>query len=395
MFWCDSLAQLKASYPELKLYRPYDWMDYILVPSMLERSFDKMLKDPELAAIVTPEDERFVKTLECHFLPFIKYLSSGPMTFIHGDARMENMLWPKMGPNSSEPRLQHLENRVAHSGLQFSTLYERENLNWLAVDWQTSSTGLGIYDLAYFVAMDLEFSENDRKNDACDRRLVKAYHDELLAHCPRAKAAEYSFEKCFHDYKLTMILSLMIPIVVMTSEALGEHGMARAKAVRKAMLRRVLRAIRRVGADTMFYKYVDDNFAHRSLSSALEQVKPQAEEKLVRPHHEIMLFNHTPEQIKDINGYDRWFLNGYSKDASVFFALALGMYPARGVVDASFSVVIKGIQHNARASRTFKESDLPGDKKAAGFTVSVGPITLIGKLLYLGYVPKDMMVVSL
>jgi len=44
----------------------------------------------------------------------------------------------------------------------------------------------------------------------------------------------------------------------------------------------------------------------------------------------------------DINHYDRYFFNGYTSDANVFFAAALGLYPNRHVADASFSVVLNG-----------------------------------------------------
>ena len=44
----------------------------------------------------------------------------------------------------------------------------------------------------------------------------------------------------------------------------------------------------------------------------------------------------------DRNFYDRYFFNGYSRDGSVYFALAMGAYPNRGVFDAAFSVVFEG-----------------------------------------------------
>lgn len=63
----------------------------------------------------------------------------------------------------------------------------------------------------------------------------------------------------------------------------------------------------------------------------------------------------TPEPIafagQDRNFYDRYFFNGYSADGSLFFAAAMGFYPQLGIVDAAFSLVVDGIQHNVRASR--------------------------------------------
>ena len=67
----------------------------------------------------------------------------------------------------------------------------------------------------------------------------------------------------------------------------------------------------------------------------------------------------------DRNFYDRYFFNGYSPDGSVFFAVALGVYPHLNVMDASFSVIADGIQHNLRASRILNSERLD---------TTVGPI---------------------
>ncbi|KEQ53413.1 hypothetical protein [Sphingobium chlorophenolicum] len=69
----------------------------------------------------------------------------------------------------------------------------------------------------------------------------------------------------------------------------------------------------------------------------------------------------------DRNFYDRYFFNGYSPDGSVFFAAAMGFYPQLGIVDASFCVLVDGVQHNLRASRRSGGERLD---------LSVGPISL-------------------
>jgi hypothetical protein len=57
----------------------------------------------------------------------------------------------------------------------------------------------------------------------------------------------------------------------------------------------------------------------------------------------------------DPNAYDRFFFNGYDRDASTYFACALGQYPGRNVMDGGFAAVIgegEGrVQHNVLASR--------------------------------------------
>jgi hypothetical protein len=53
----------------------------------------------------------------------------------------------------------------------------------------------------------------------------------------------------------------------------------------------------------------------------------------------------------DRNFYDRYFFNGYARDGSVYFAVAMGIYPNLGIMDGTFNVVVDGKQHVVRASR--------------------------------------------
>ena len=53
----------------------------------------------------------------------------------------------------------------------------------------------------------------------------------------------------------------------------------------------------------------------------------------------------------DRNFYDRYFFNGYRRDGEVYFALAMGIYPNLGIIDAALSVVSKGTQYFVRGSR--------------------------------------------
>jgi hypothetical protein len=69
----------------------------------------------------------------------------------------------------------------------------------------------------------------------------------------------------------------------------------------------------------------------------------------------------------DRNFYDRYFFNGYTMDGGIFFAAALGVYPHLNVMDASFSVIDNGVQHNLRASRLLRSERM--DTK-------VGPISI-------------------
>ena len=63
------------------------------------------------------------------------------------------------------------------------------------------------------------------------------------------------------------------------------------------------------------------------------------------------------------NAYDRFFFNGLSED--FYFAIALGLYPNRGVIDGAFSVVQNGRQHSVFTSDALR-----------GRVTHVGPITI-------------------
>ena len=73
----------------------------------------------------------------------------------------------------------------------------------------------------------------------------------------------------------------------------------------------------------------------------------------------------------DINHYDRYFFNGYTKDTRLFFALAMGLYPNRHVADASFSVVVDGGTVDARQISVHASRRAPADRADAN---EVGPI---------------------
>jgi hypothetical protein len=52
----------------------------------------------------------------------------------------------------------------------------------------------------------------------------------------------------------------------------------------------------------------------------------------------------------DRNFYDRFWFNGFVGDGSLYFSVAMGFYPNRGVVDGGFSVLVDGLQHSLHLS---------------------------------------------
>jgi hypothetical protein len=68
----------------------------------------------------------------------------------------------------------------------------------------------------------------------------------------------------------------------------------------------------------------------------------------------------------DVNHYDRYFFNGYSKTGDLYFGAAMGLYPNRHVADAAFCVVRGGVQ-----TSVFRSQRAPIDRLHA---TDLGPI---------------------
>lgn len=80
----------------------------------------------------------------------------------------------------------------------------------------------------------------------------------------------------------------------------------------------------------------------------------------------------TPEPVQQVftsdrNFYDRFFFNGYWREGEPYFAVAMGIYPNVGIIDASINVIWGGVQHCVRASRV-----LGADR----MDTRVGPISI-------------------
>jgi aminoglycoside phosphotransferase (APT) family kinase protein len=81
------------------------------------------------------------------------------------------------------------------------------------IDWQLSSRGRGVFDIAYFVAGSLE--PVDRK--AREMTLLRMYHEALT----RCGVRDYDFEQCLADYRLCILFLLAYAVI-----ALGALDMA-------------------------------------------------------------------------------------------------------------------------------------------------------------------------
>ncbi|MDE0158400.1 MAG: phosphotransferase [Gammaproteobacteria bacterium] len=120
----------------------------------------------------TPETLRLTEVLGMTFADHAGALATGPLTFIHGDYRADNMFFDDSGAQEL-----------------------------VAIDWQTSGAGSGLYDVAYFLATNV--SAEDRRR--IEREALAEYHDIVCG----MGAKNFSFDDCWRSYRQNMLSVLL------------------------------------------------------------------------------------------------------------------------------------------------------------------------------------------
>lgn len=157
-----------------------------------------------LGDLVAPED---AATLRACGPVLEAWLLGRPERFglVHGDYRLDNLMFPPHGPGV------------------------------VAVDWQTLSLGLPARDLAYFLGTSIDLAARRRH----ERELVADYHHALVGH----GVGDYDFETCWDDYVFSMVQG---PLVSVFGCAYGTRT-ERGDRMFAAMVARSCTAIRDLG----------------------------------------------------------------------------------------------------------------------------------------------------
>jgi aminoglycoside phosphotransferase (APT) family kinase protein len=100
---------------------------------------------------------------------------SAPFSLVHGDYRLDNLMFPPVGDDV------------------------------VAVDWQTVTVALPARDLSYFIGTSLPV----KQRRAAEHLLVQSYYEELRARGIK----EYGFERCFGDYRFGQLQGPMITVL--------------------------------------------------------------------------------------------------------------------------------------------------------------------------------------
>jgi hypothetical protein len=124
----------------------------------------------KLGTGVTPEIRQMGEWLRQHVVRLNEYVyQEPPCTLIHNDYHADNLFFA--GASAA--------------------------LSLVVIDWQVTTRGRGVYDVAYFLGGNLDAT--DRRNH--ELRLLQAYHTLLMEN----GVADYPFDQCLNDYRLAML----------------------------------------------------------------------------------------------------------------------------------------------------------------------------------------------
>ena len=176
------LATFHAGWWEDRRLEELDWMptldDPLIVGTwkqLYRDTWDQFLErfQAGLTSSMLHTAERFGK----HIDNVTARLAEPPWTITHGDYRLDNMLF---GTQGGEPVL-------------------------TMIDWQVSTKGRGMFDVAYFLAGTLEPQERRAK----EMGILKRYHQNLVGQ----GVGDYSFDQCLIDYRLSALYCLLYAVV--------------------------------------------------------------------------------------------------------------------------------------------------------------------------------------
>jgi hypothetical protein len=143
----------------------------------------------EFGGLVPPEILRLGERFGGRMQRLTDNFAQEPATIVHGDFRLDNLFFAT--PEGGDPLA--------------------------VIDWQLSSRGRGVFDIAYFVAGSLE--PVDRK--AREMTLLRMYHDTLT----RFGVRDYDFEQCFADYRLCILFLLAYSVIESALDTANERGL--------------------------------------------------------------------------------------------------------------------------------------------------------------------------
>lgn len=169
-FWWDSPRL--TTLPWLQAYNRPSWSEALA--ANFSASWPAVLDG--IGADLSPALRRFGDQFPNLLVWYVDELSRPPTTFLHGDLRLDQLLF---GASPADPPV-------------------------TALDWQITGTGRGAYDLAYFLVQSL--TTNTRRS--CEAELIERYSERLAEH-----GIDYPPKELLRDYRLTTASCFIYPVL--------------------------------------------------------------------------------------------------------------------------------------------------------------------------------------
>ncbi len=188
------LAAFHAHFWESPLLKQFGWMPYYNDPCHHHAQTSYRQAWPPFQTFVGDRLPAPVREAGERLNDSVVYLqdllSEPPITIMHGDFKLDNLVFPASGADGV-----------------------------IVLDWQITSRGRGAFDLGYFLCTSL--SPSDRA--AHEHDLIRSYVDALAAGGVRG----YGVDACMRDYRLAALFRMVYTVILIGSLDVGnERGLA-------------------------------------------------------------------------------------------------------------------------------------------------------------------------
>ena len=189
-----ALAQHHAVWWEHPKLDELEWMPFVNAPvhQSAQMSYQQAWEPycQVFGGMLTPYVRDAGDRMKDKIIALLNHFEPRPRTIIHGDYRLDNLFFDH--PDGSP---------IA------------------AIDWQISSRGRGIFDVAYFIVSSLE--PDVRR--AHEERLVKLWHDIIL----KSGVTGYALDEAWLDYRIAVLYCNVYTVIgVGSMDAANERGLA-------------------------------------------------------------------------------------------------------------------------------------------------------------------------
>ena len=190
-----NLAEFHAAWWESPRLAELDWMPLTNDP-VIAQTAEQAYNDAwgpvieSFGALIPPVMQELGERFGKHVVDLMNELAVPPRTISHGDYRLDNLFFPTDGGDKLT-----------------------------VIDWQISSRGRGVFDVAYFLSGTLQPEERKAK----EMELLKTYHRVLTENGVQG----YDFDQCFLDYRASTLFSFLYSVIAIGSlDLANERGQA-------------------------------------------------------------------------------------------------------------------------------------------------------------------------